>query len=97
MGTIAARDCIRVLELTEQVAAAHVLACVQAVELRADLERGEGGPGTRSRRHRVNAELEAFVRDVRASVSAVVEDRPLDRDLRTICQEIRSRKWPLYG
>ena len=34
MGTIAARDCLRVLELTEQVAAALVLATAQAAELR---------------------------------------------------------------
>ena len=31
MGTIAARDCIRVLQLTEQVAAAHALAVAQAL------------------------------------------------------------------
>ena len=37
MGTIAARDCLRILELTEQVAAACLLACVQAVELRGGL------------------------------------------------------------
>ena len=30
MGTIAARDCLRVLELTEQVAAALILACLIA-------------------------------------------------------------------
>ncbi len=34
MGTIAARDCLRILELTEQVAAAHTLATVQAARLR---------------------------------------------------------------
>ena len=34
MGTIAARDCLRVLELTVQVAAALVLATTQAAELR---------------------------------------------------------------
>jgi histidine ammonia-lyase/phenylalanine ammonia-lyase len=34
MGTIAARDALRVLELTEQVAAAHLLACSQALRLR---------------------------------------------------------------
>ena len=38
MGTIAARDCLRVLELTEQVAAAMVLATHQALLLR-----GRGG------------------------------------------------------
>lgn len=37
MGTIAARDCLRVLMLTEQVAAAHTLAVAQAVTLRARL------------------------------------------------------------
>ena len=47
MGTIAARDCLRVLELTEQVAAAHTLAPVQALNLRLRLD-----PSTRSRRSR---------------------------------------------
>jgi len=36
MGTIAARDCVHVLELTEQVAAAHTLTAVQALNLRLD-------------------------------------------------------------
>ena len=34
MGTIAARDCQRVLELTEQVAAAALLAGAQALQIR---------------------------------------------------------------
>ncbi|MDZ7903087.1 MAG: aromatic amino acid lyase [Rheinheimera sp.] len=34
MGTIAARDCLRVLELTEQVVAASLLAVQQALRLR---------------------------------------------------------------
>jgi histidine ammonia-lyase len=34
MGTIAARDCIRVIELTEQVVAATLLASAQALRLR---------------------------------------------------------------
>ena len=34
MGTIAARDCQRVLQLTEQVASAVLLACCQGVQLR---------------------------------------------------------------
>lgn len=34
LGTIAARDCLRVLELTEQVTAVMLMAAVQAVELR---------------------------------------------------------------
>ena len=38
MGTIAARDCIRILELTEQVAAATLFAVVQGVELRSNVD-----------------------------------------------------------
>jgi histidine ammonia-lyase len=34
MGTIAARDCLRILELTESVAAIGLLAAAQAVDLR---------------------------------------------------------------
>jgi histidine ammonia-lyase len=34
MGTIAARECLRILELTETVAAVHLLALCQAVDLR---------------------------------------------------------------
>jgi histidine ammonia-lyase len=34
MGTIAARDCLRILELTESVAAIGLLATVQAVDVR---------------------------------------------------------------
>lgn len=74
MGTIAARDCLRVLELTEQVAAAHVLATVQAVQLRmrsgADME--------------LNPALRAFVDDVRRHSPLVVEDRPLEHELRAL-------------
>lgn len=42
MGSIAARDALRVLELTEQVAAAHLLVCTQALKLR--LRSGELRP-----------------------------------------------------
>ena len=35
MGTIAARDCLRVVELSERIAAILLLACAQAVDLRA--------------------------------------------------------------
>jgi histidine ammonia-lyase len=34
MGTIAARDCLRILELTESVAAIGLLATAQAVDVR---------------------------------------------------------------
>ncbi|WP_133647837.1 HAL/PAL/TAL family ammonia-lyase [Paraburkholderia flava] len=77
MGTIAARDCLRVLQLTEQVAAAHTLAAVQAVELR----------------RRVNDEpvpvaLRALIADVRAQSAFVDEDRALEPDLRALTAAI---------
>lgn len=85
MGTIAARDCLRVLELTEQVAAALVMAVVQAVDLRQP--------------HRV-AELSepcaAFCRAVRQRVDFLDEDRPLEPELRLLADLIRDRHWSLY-
>ncbi|MFT0737316.1 HAL/PAL/TAL family ammonia-lyase [Ralstonia wenshanensis] len=74
MGTIAARDCLRVLELTEQVAAAHTLAAVQAVRLRCQLD-----PSTQ-----VPAPVQAFVERISVMSAFVSEDRPLETDLRTL-------------
>ena len=67
MGTIAARDCLRVLELTETVAAVHTLAVCQAVDLRNGL-----AGAVRSR----------TLRDaVRKSVPMNVADRRQDWDI----------------
>ena len=85
MGTIAARDCLRVLELTEQVASALVLATTQAVELRF---RGETP--------RLTVPCAEFCRNVREHVAFLDEDRPLERDLRLTTELIRKRTWPLY-
>jgi len=74
MGTIAARDCLRVLALTEQVAAAHVLATVQAVRLR---QRDAAGT-------HLSPALRAFVDDVGSRSPLVVEDRPLEAELRAL-------------
>ena len=78
MGTIAARDCLRVLELTAQVAAAHTLATVQAVQLR--LRMNETTP--------VPAPLHAFAERVIAQSPFVDEDRALERDLRALTARI---------
>jgi histidine ammonia-lyase len=40
MGTIAANDCLRILELVETIAAVHLLALAQAVDLREGLHCG---------------------------------------------------------
>lgn len=78
MGTIAARDCLRVLALTEQVAAAHVLATVQAVRLR-----------LRDDPHaQLTPALRAFVDDMGRQSPLVVEDRPLEAELRALCARL---------
>ncbi|MGV8996670.1 MAG: HAL/PAL/TAL family ammonia-lyase [Parvibaculaceae bacterium] len=77
MGTIAARDALRVLELTEQVAAAHCVACIQALRLRqreGELVADDLSPA-----------LAAFVSELGALVPFVEEDQPLDMVLRHLC------------
>lgn len=78
MGTIAARDCLRILELTEQVAAAHTLAAVQAARLRL-----RGNAATQ-----LPAPLHAFMASVTAQSPFVDEDRALESDLRALTARI---------
>lgn len=85
MGTIAARDCLRVLELTEQVAAALVLASVQGVALRG-----------RDDTFALTAPVAAFCTDVGQRVPFLDEDRPLENELRATVGAIRQRSWTLY-
>lgn len=75
MSTIAARDLIRVLELSEQVAAIALLAGCQARDLR-------GVSGSRP--------LDALHENVRAIVPGLVEDRRMDEDLARILDLVRS-------
>ncbi|WP_261874212.1 HAL/PAL/TAL family ammonia-lyase [Vibrio rarus] len=88
MGTISARDCIRVLELTEQVASAALLASVQALEIR--------------RRHNqlddehLSDNLKAIRDAVLEEFEFVEEDRPLEQDLRHFMARIQQRHWALY-
>jgi histidine ammonia-lyase len=87
LGTLAARDCLRVVELTEQVAAALTLASVQAVRLRF--------PDTAA--GRLTPPVAAFVRGVGERSAFVAEDRPLEADLREVCAAIRDGAWELYA
>lgn len=84
MGTIAARDCIRVIELTEQVASACLLATVQAIDLR-------------MKKEEVSLEKIKYVKEtidqVHEDFEFLVEDRPLEKDLRNTMQKIRERYW----
>ncbi len=88
MGTIAARDCLRVLELTEQVAAASLLAATQGIEIRR--RRGELDENHMSDR------LKAICCSVLNEFEFVTEDRPLEKDLRQFITHIQQRHWSLY-
>ena len=86
MGTIAARDCLRVLELTEQVTAALLITVRQGVWLRCRLN-----PSTMP-----EASLQAMMDALSADVKAIEEDRRLEPDLRLLLDRIRARAWNLY-
>ena len=90
MGTIAARDCLRVLELTEQVVAALLIAVRQGVWLRSELQ--PETPLAQLPGGRLAAMQEALAADI----ATVVEDRMLEPDLRLLLERIRSRSWSLY-
>lgn len=86
MGTIAARDCLRVIELTEQVAAAMLIAARQGVALRRRRSPEAllaGAPAT------------MFV-DLCERIALVDEDRALDGELRSLLNDIRVQRWGLY-
>ncbi|MCL2130430.1 MAG: aromatic amino acid ammonia-lyase, partial [Treponema sp.] len=75
MGTIAARDCARVNELTAQVIAASLLAAFQAIHLRiknGELKRDELG------------QAEKTYVEIAAIFKPLENDRPLEEDLRKI-------------
>ena len=83
MGTIAARDALRVLELTERVAAIALLATCQAVDIR--------GPGScRARTRAVHAE-------VRARVGLDDADRRHDGDIEAAVEILRRRAGSTLG
>jgi histidine ammonia-lyase len=86
MGTIAARDCLRVLELVEQVAAALLIAVRQGVWLRCRLNRSML-PG---------AALKNMMDALSTDINVIEEDRRLEPDLRLLLERIRGRVWKLY-
>lgn len=87
MGTIAARDALRVLELTEQVIAAMLIAARQAVPLRKRIQ-----PDVP-----IGEEVRAWIRDLASRVALVEEDRALDGDLQNLLVGIRNQAWSLYA
>jgi histidine ammonia-lyase len=79
MGTLAARDGLRAVELTETVAAIALLAACQAAELR-------GGAPPR---------LAALLAAVRAEIPAVTADRRQDLDIARVLSLHRAGRLPL--
>ncbi|WP_024304128.1 histidine ammonia-lyase [Pseudogulbenkiania sp. MAI-1] len=88
MGTIAARDALRVLQLTEQVAACLTLAVVQGVRLRE--EAGELDLAA------LPAAVQGFVADVAERSAFLAEDRRQDGELRALIERIQRQAWELY-
>ena len=83
MGTIAARDCIRIIELTEQAAAAVLLAAVQGVELRGNIDL-------------LSPNLQTTCRQLRGHIPFLATDRAMEQELRLCIDLIRKRHWELY-
>jgi len=86
MGTIAARDALRSLELTEQVAAACLIAANQGIWLRQHIDQRP-----------LSAEVDAMHTRLLQQFSPVIEDRALDGELRQCVQSIRNQQWRLYA
>lgn len=89
MGTIAARDCLRVLELTEQVLAATLLASVQGIRVRI-------------LNHEIAADsltpdIANMIDDIGEFFELLEEDRPTDKLLRQTIAYIQNQRWTLYG
>jgi len=88
MGTIAARDCMRVLQLTEQVVAATLLAAVQGIGLR--IENDE------LKHSSLTQEVSSMLEDISSFFAPIEEDRPTDMLLRETIKYIQQKRWDLY-
>lgn len=88
MGTIAARDCLRVLQLTEQVLACTLLAAVQGVRLR--ILNGEMDEAS------LSAPVANMYQDVSSYFALLDEDRPMEQELRETIRYIQQQRWSLY-
>lgn len=75
MGTIAARDCLRIVELTETVAVIHLLGACQALDLRDE---------------ELPAGLERLRAEVRKHADRTTVDRAMDRDIENLLQAYRA-------
>ena len=88
MGTIAARDCLRILQLTEQVMAGSLLAVQQGVQLR--ISQGEFCQQS------LTPAISQMLQQLQQSYPLLTEDRPLEASLRQLIDDIQQQQWPLY-
>jgi histidine ammonia-lyase len=97
MGTIAARDCLRILELTEQVVAALLIAVRQGVWLRHHRQTDESlFPRKReSSRDAINC-ISTMYNALAADIPPIEEDRALEPDLKLLLEKIREKAWKIY-
>ncbi|SMC18589.1 histidine ammonia-lyase [Andreprevotia lacus DSM 23236] len=87
MGTIAARDALRVLQLTEQVAAAMLISVRQGLALRAQTAAGSMPlqPGA-----------DAFVARLNAAIPFIADDVALEPLLRALVDGIQTGLWETH-
>ncbi len=88
MGTIAARDCLRVLQLTEQVLAATLLATVQGIRVRI--------MNNEICENSLTSDISTMINDISEFFELLEEDRPTDKLLRQTIAYIQSQRWSLY-
>jgi histidine ammonia-lyase len=88
MGTIAARDCLRILQLTEQVVAATLLSSYQGIMIR--LQQQELS------RETLATPVVEMLDDISQFFDLVTEDRPLESVLRQTVEYIQEKRWTLY-
>jgi histidine ammonia-lyase len=74
MGTIAARDALRICTLTERIVAIHLLAAAQGCELRKNCK--------------VRPRLSALIGNIRSLAEGIVDDRPMDGDIENVARAI---------
>jgi histidine ammonia-lyase len=88
LGTMAARHCLRVLQLTEQVVAATLLSSYQGVMLR--ISQNELNRDT------LAEPILTMLDDIGGFFELVTEDRPLESALRLTVNYIQEKRWDLY-
>ena len=89
MGTISARDCLRVLQLTEQVAAAGLISSAQAIKIRQMDGEIQDNELTVAHKEQLKSVMDDF--------DFLDADIPLESSLRKFTENIQDAKWKLFS